>query len=456
MAKRGYSKKSIAKKAAKQAFKSKKNFLIAIVIVIALTAVAIGAYLVYKNNHPEHSFVLNGDNVVTVALNEETYVEKGAKATYKDKDVSDNIVIKYHADSKEGEVLTSIPNNERKTYFVEYHVEYEKMNETIYRTVNVTDIDPIRINFLELGNHNTGDCTYIKAGTTDILIDAGSKTNSSTTVVNYLKEDGNISDNIIEYLVVTHAHEDHIAALVGTSANPGVLDTFTVKNIIQFSRTEVTSNLYHTYQEKVQKQVDNGAKLFKAGDLVQSGNNVINIGKQINITILDQKYYYEDASTENDYSVATLITHGTNNYLFTGDLEKKGEESLTTLNELPHCQLFKGGHHGSKTSNNDVLLSKITPDVICICCCAGNDEYTKTPENMFPCQEAINRMAKYTENIFVTTLSTDGKSGYTSMNGIITFTSKTGTNYEVHGSNNDTILKETTWFKSNRTWPSFS
>ena len=36
----------------------------------------------------------------------------------------------------------------------------------------------LQIHFLELGNKYTGDCTYIKAGDTDILIDAGSRTSS--------------------------------------------------------------------------------------------------------------------------------------------------------------------------------------------------------------------------------------------------------------------------------------
>ena len=34
----------------------------------------------------------------------------------------------------------------------------------------------LEVHFLELGNKYTGDCTYIRVGNTDILIDAGSKT----------------------------------------------------------------------------------------------------------------------------------------------------------------------------------------------------------------------------------------------------------------------------------------
>ena len=77
------------------------------------------------------------------------------------------------------------------------------------------------------------------------------------------------------------------------------------------------------------------------------------ISDAVSMTVLDQKFYYETSSDENNHSVCVMFNQGTNHYLFTGDLEKEGEESLVELNELPHCQLFKGGHHGSKTSNTD-------------------------------------------------------------------------------------------------------
>ena len=67
----------------------------------------------------------------------------------------------------------------------------------------------LQIHFLELGNKYTGDCTYIKAGETDILIDAGSKTSSIPTISEYLNQ--YVTDGKLEYVIVTHAHEDHYA-----------------------------------------------------------------------------------------------------------------------------------------------------------------------------------------------------------------------------------------------------
>ena len=169
--------------------------------------------------------------------------------------------------------------------------------------------------------------------------------------------------------------------------------------------------------------------------------------------ILYQKFYENTTSDENDYSVCVMFNQGDNHYLFTGDLEKDGEKSLVESNTLPKVQLFKGAHHGSYTANTDELLSVIKPEVVCICCCAGSTEYTTNPDNTFPAQAAINRLGKYTEKIYVTTVYDEEKK-YKSLNGIITFNSPNGKDYTVTGSNNSTILKDTEWFKANRTWPS--
>ena len=141
--------------------------------------------------------------------------------------------------------------------------------------------------------------------------------------------------------------------------------------------------------------------------------------------------------------------------MFTGDLEKAGEASLVELNNLPRCALFKGGHHGSYTANTDTLLSVIKPKTVCICCCAGSDEYTDNPANMFPAQAAVDRIAKYTDKVYVTTVVSDTEPGYKSLNGNINFHCENGKEYTVTGSNNSVILKDTEWFKANRTWPTY-
>ena len=322
----------------------------------------------------------------------------------------------------------------------------------------VADSEAIDINFLELGNKYTGDSTFIKAGNMDILIDAGSRQNSATTIANFI--DQYCTDGTLEFVVATHAHQDHIAGFVGSNSDQGILKRYKIDTLIDFSLTNATSAIYNNYVSLRDEKVASGdiAHHYTANDCIQGTNGAkkeYQLSDGIKMTILDQKFYRETTSDENDYSVCALFTQGENNYLFTGDLEKAGEASLVELNSLPEVEIFKGGHHGSYTANSDKLLQVIKPKTVCICCCAGSTEYTSNLERTFPAQDAVNRIAKYTDKVYVTTVESDDEKGYKSMNGNINFHCAKGKEYTVTGSNNSTILKDTDWFKNNRTWPTY-
>ena len=320
----------------------------------------------------------------------------------------------------------------------------------------------IDINFLELGNQYTGDCTFIKAGDKDILIDAGSRQNSATTIADFV--DNYCTDGVLEYVIATHAHQDHIAGFVGSNNAEGILKHYKIDTLIDFSLTNATTTIYNNYVSLRDEKIASGdiAHHYTANDCIQGTNGaqkVYQLGEGITMEILDQKFYRETSSDENNYSVCALFTQGNNNYLFTGDLEAKGEESLAELNDLPEVELFKGGHHGSYTANTDKLLSEIKPKSVCVCCCAGSDEYVKSSgglpnsEHTFPAQEAVDRIAKYTSSVYVTTVYSDDDKGYKSMNGNINFHCEDGSEYTITGSNNSVILKDTDWFKTNRIIP---
>lgn len=167
-------------------------------------------------------------------------------------------------------------------------------------------------------------------------------------------------------------------------------------------------------------------------------------------------YYYDHASgDENNYSVCLLFAQGSKNFLFTGDLEASGESYLVENNALPTVELFKGGHHGSYTANTDALLSVIQPKMVCICCCAGNSEYAKTLDHAFPAQESINRIAPYTDRVYVTDLgSWTDRSYVEAMNGNIIVAYDSSSTEALSFSHNNYKLKDTAWFKANRTVPS--
>ena len=316
-----------------------------------------------------------------------------------------------------------------------------------------SSIASLSIHFLELGNKYTGDCTLIKVGDTEVLIDAGSRKGSAKTIVPYVQQ--YCTDGVLEYVIATHAHQDHIAGFVGTSTEKGIFESFVCETIIDYPLTEVTSQIRTNYENLRDEEVQKGAKHYTALECWNNQNGAqrsYTLGAGVTMNILYQKYYEEDASDENDYSVCMLLSQGDKHYLFTGDLEKHGEQSLVESNDLPDCVLFKGGHHGSPTSNTPALLSVIKPDIVCVCCCCGSDEYTSNVANMFPSQAFVDNVAPYTDKVYVTTMVATGTAGYQSMNGNIVLSSNGG-EVTVNCSNNNTLFKDTDWFQANRTMP---
>ena len=312
----------------------------------------------------------------------------------------------------------------------------------------------LEIHFLELGNKYTGDCVYIRKGNVDLLIDAGSRTSSVSTISEYL--DAHMADDVIEYAIVTHAHQDHYAGFATNEKTDSLFDLYEFEIIIDFAQIEKgkeTGAMYNHYLREREAEIAAGAIHYTAAECITEDKNVFLLGDGIELEILDSYYYYNRSSEENNHSVVCMINQGSRHFLFTGDLEAEGEEKLLEMNDLPEVTLYKAGHHGSKTSSSKELLSVIKPEIVCVCCCAGSSEYTNTSSSMFPTQAFIDRIAPYTDKVYVTTLCVNYKNNlFESMNGNIVVSS-TPEKVLVNGRANNIKLKDTDWFKESRDCP---
>lgn len=335
--------------------------------------------------------------------------------------------------------------------------------------------DDFQIHFMMLGNDKAGDSVYIKAGETDVLIDAGSRKGSSNTTLTYM--DQYVKDNKLEYVIMTHGDQDHIEAF------PNILNKYSADNIIYNERTNKNTNAYKNTISAFEKQQKNGANIYYASNCWNNEDGAsrdIKLSDKVTMSILYNKYYYETHNDENNYSVCTMFTYdsGTEKhyFMFTGDLEAEGEEAMakyydgsTAEKTLPEVDLFKAGHHGSKTSSNECLLSIIKPKMCVVSCCCGTNEYTAITDNQFPTQEFITRISKYTDNVYVTSIydtyeiATKGAndnapgvaiggnyiktSGYKEMNGNIIVSCSDG-GIGLCASNNLIKLKDSEWFNT--------
>ena len=339
-----------------------------------------------------------------------------------------------------------------------------KINILLNLNENQTDVlegvtyEEFSIHFLELGNDSTGDSIYIKAGDTDILIDAGSEKNSATYISDYL--DNYITDNTLEYVIATHGDSDHISAFVGNKSGDsrtGILYNYEVDNFIYNNLTNKSTQIYKDFLTAIDYIEENGANIMTAAECFSNSNGasstfILDENNSITMDILYNKYYFEKGSDENNYSVCTMFNYDDHHFVLTGDLELEGEEALAAYYDgsseaktLPEVDLFKAGHHGSKTSSNDCLLRKIKPAIVCVCCCAGNEEYTSNYKNDFPTQDFIDRVARYTDQIYVTSMYDKTTNTMVSFNGNIII-SCNGVEIGLAASNNLTKLKDSAWF----------
>ena len=318
----------------------------------------------------------------------------------------------------------------------------------------------LTFHFMTLGNGSSGDSIYIKAGDNDILIDAGSKFNSVSTIKNYL--DDYVTDGTLEFVIATHGDEDHIAGFANNSGN--IFDYYKCEIIIDFPLTSKSlttdsggTSLYGNYVKNRDKEVQtDGAVHYTALECYNNQNGakreyVLDSENDIKFEVL-YNYYYDHArdttgTKENDYSVCVQFSHGNKKFLFTGDLEKKGEEYLVEYNSLSQVELYKAGHHGSATSSNPVLVDVIKPKV-CVVTCAVGDKHD------FPKQDFINNVGKWTTNVYVTTMAderyTNGAEFVPFNGNVVVVSDSTGVSVRCE---KDGLLKDSTWFKQNRTAP---
>lgn len=101
----------------------RKNILIILLIAILVTL----GLVLYLNFFAKITITLNGEKDVTLNLLEE-YEEKGAKAKYFKKDITDKI-----------KITNNIDNTKVGEYKVTYKVKYKKKTASLQRTVNVVD-----------------------------------------------------------------------------------------------------------------------------------------------------------------------------------------------------------------------------------------------------------------------------------------------------------------------------
>ena len=240
--------------------------------------------------------------------------------------------------------------------------------------VSLVSPHPLRISFLDVGQ---GDAILVQTPSGhDMLIDGG----PSNSVITRLDEEMNYFDRGLDVVIATHGDADHVTGLIP------VMEKYDVKKIVR-SPIKSKTGVFENLEARIESE---GGEVYvgKRGDEIDFGDGVV-------AYVLYPSDKVSPSVETNDASVSVVIRYGEHSFLLSGDLTSKYESQLIGDTLPKYVTVHKAGHHGSKTSSGEQLLTYIKPEYSIIS--AGKDNKYGHPN-----AEAISRLEKYAKEILST------------------------------------------------------
>lgn len=236
--------------------------------------------------------------------------------------------------------------------------------------------DKLRVSFVDVGQ---GDCIYISCDGESMLIDCGEKS-EYTNVISYLNREEAVK---LDYVIATHPHSDHMGGM------SKIIKQFDVGEVIIPPLTEEAIPLTSFFSDFVDVIEKNDIPLTQAkvgtkGTLGDAEWRIIAPAEC-------------DEGNLNNCSVGIILKHGENNFCLTGDAEEESETKMAYSGVTENVDVFKAAHHGGATSNTELFLSMIQPEIVVVSCGAGNSYG-------HPNDEVMKRFESYADEIYRTDL----------------------------------------------------
>ena len=237
----------------------------------------------------------------------------------------------------------------------------------------------VKVYFMDVGE---ADAILINSNGKYVLIDSGNNADGDN-LVEYMKEKG---VKKLDYVIGTHAHEDHIGGM------DNVIRAFDIGTF--YMPKTVVPTL--TYEDIIKALKNKGYKYS-----VPKVGTTFTVGK----SKFEVMYIGNDVEEQNNDSIVIKMTYKNRSFLFTGDLPT--EKELTILDKDIKADVLKVAHHGSRYSSSYQFLNKVDAKYAVISCGKLNDY--NHPHN-----QLLKRLNKLKMKVYRTDLrgtiifSTDG------------------------------------------------
>lgn len=232
--------------------------------------------------------------------------------------------------------------------------------------------ESLNVYYFDVGQ---ADAILLEINNQYMMIDAGNNADGPL-LVDYMKK---LGVEKIDYLVATHAHEDHIGG-IDNIINAFTIDKFYMPDVVTITKT---------FEDVIIALEDKNV-----------GIDVPNIGDSFNFGLMEFEVLYlgDDDSNLNETSIVLRGVYGDNSFLFTGDATDNCESVILKNKSFIDSDVLKVGHHGSRYSSSVDFLKKVTPKYAIISTGIGNS-YDH------PHQEAITRLENIGSEIYRTDIN---------------------------------------------------
>lgn len=244
--------------------------------------------------------------------------------------------------------------------------------------------DNLKVHFVDVGQ---GDAAIIELKGHYMLIDAGTNA-SESTLIEYINK---LGIKKFDYVIGTHAHEDHIGGM------DLVIKNYDIDRFL-FSKHTTTTK---TFENFVKELNNKNIKLYspKVGETFEFMDSKFTV-------MAPNSLNYEEI---NNYSIVIKLTYKNNSILFTGDAETLSENEMLDNSDVDlKSDVIKIAHHGSSTSSSLKFLKAVDPKYAVISVAKGND-YNHPHKAVMLRLRALNIAVYRTDELSTIVMESDGE-----------------------------------------------